>query len=208
MQIIKYNKLRHKEIIRECVAALRAGKTVVYTTDTSYGLAVDATNIKAIRKLYKVKGREFSKAVSVVVPGVTYAKKITSLDSVSSKLIKKFWPGALTLVLPLKTKNPALQKLSAGTNYLGLRMPDNQIALDLPRGLKKPITSTSANVAGMPDCYSVNVILKQYSRKKIKPDLIINAGKLPKQKPSTIVKVENQKIILIRKGPVKIKTNA
>ena len=68
MVILDYKKTHHQQIINSCVHALRLGKVVAYPTDTSYGLAVDATNIKAIKKLYKIKGRDFKKPVHVVVP--------------------------------------------------------------------------------------------------------------------------------------------
>jgi L-threonylcarbamoyladenylate synthase len=203
--IFDYKKTNHKKIIEACVKALKAGKTVAYPTDTSYGLAVDATNIKAIKKLYQVKGRSFNKAVSVVLPSVAYAKKIVKWDASVQKLAKKFWPGALTLVLGIKYKVLSintLQRLSARTGFLGIRMPKNHIALDLSGILKKPITATSANVAGEPDCYSAAEIIEQYKNQKHKPDIVINAGKLPKRKPSTLVKIDADKIEILRHGPI------
>ena len=202
MIILDYNKSRHKEIIHACVEALKQGKVIAYPTDTSYGLAVDATNLKAVKKLYIVKGRSFKKAISVVVPSLAYVKKLIKLGTVSSTFVKKFWPGAFTLVGELKVKSENFKILSAGTKFLGLRMPNNKIALDLSATLKKPITATSANVAGQPDCYSAEEINKQYKNQKRKPDIIINFGKLFKQKPSTIVKVENNLIQIIRQGPI------
>src|ERR1700688_3788989 len=98
MIILDYNKKHHKQIIFACVVALRAGKAVAYPTDTSYGLAVDAGNVAAIKKLYQIKGRDFKKPVHVVVPAVAYAKKIVDWNNSASKLVKKFWPGALTIV--------------------------------------------------------------------------------------------------------------
>jgi L-threonylcarbamoyladenylate synthase len=84
-------------------------------------------------------------------------------------------------------------------------MPKNDIALDLSGLLKKPITATSANVAGEPDCYSAAEIIKQYKNQKHKPDIVINVGKLPRRKPSTIVKIDGNKHEVIRKGPVSVK---
>ena len=97
MVIIDYKKKYHKQIIAAAVKALKAGKAVAYPTDTSYGLAVDATSVKAIKKLYKIKGRNFNKPVHVVIPSIAYGKKIARWNPVASKLAKKFWPGALTL---------------------------------------------------------------------------------------------------------------
>jgi L-threonylcarbamoyladenylate synthase len=213
--ILDYNKKNHKQIIHACVKGLKQGKVIAYPTDTSYGLAVDASNIKAIKKLYRVKGRSFNKAVSVVVPSVGYSKKIVKWGSIASKLAKKFWPllrpngnwyfvgqaGAITLVLPLKIYHQGLKILSSA-GFLGLRMPNNKIALDLAQILKKPITATSANVAGLPDCYSAADVIAQFQNKKFKPDIIINAGKLPTRKPSTIVKIGGDSIQVLRKGMI------
>ncbi len=202
MVILDYDKKLHKQIINACVVALKQGKVVVYPTDTCYGLAVDATNIDSIKKLYKVKGRGFNKASSVVVPSVAYAKKIVLWNKTASALVKKFWPGAITLVLKLKVESEKWKVLSAKTGFLGLRMPKYSIALDLAKKLNKPITATSANLSGMPECYSAKEVLNQFTKEKLKPDIIINAGKLKKQKPSTVAKIVNNRIQILRPGPI------
>ena len=202
MIILDYQKKHHKKIIHACVFALKQGKVVAYPTDTSYALAVDASNISAIKNLYKVKGRDFKKAVSIVSPSPAYSKKIVKWDKVSSRLAKKFWPGAITLLQELRIKNKELRILTAGTNFLAIRVPKNIIALDLAHQLGHPITATSANVSGNNDCYSADEILAQYKNKKVKPDIILNAGKLPKHKPSTLVKINNNQIEILRAGPI------
>ncbi len=206
MIVVDYNKKLHKQIVLFCVNALKQGKVLAYPTDTSYGLAVDATNIIAIKKLYKTKGRNFNKPSSVVVPSVAYAKKIVIWNNASVKLAKKFWPGALTLVLPVgKGLDPSLQRLLSESKFLGLRMPNHKIALGLAKRLGRPITATSANFAGKPDCYSAAEIISQYRNKKNKPDILINAGKLITRKPSTIVKINKDGIEILRPGPIKPK---
>jgi len=219
MVIIHYKKSQHSQIIEGLVLALKQGKILAYPTDTSYGLAADAENFEAIRKLYRIKGRQFNKPIHVVVPSVAYAKKIVKWNKTASNLVEKFWPGALTLVLPLKTKgDDGYRLLSAGNRTIGLRMPNNQIALDLAKYLKRPITATSANLSGKADTYSAKDVLKQFEKKKSQPDIIINFGKLPKRKPSTVVKItppdplfrkegEGSKIEILRQGPVKIPAN-
>jgi len=207
MVIIDYKKQYHKQIIAAAAKALKQGKAVAYPTDTSYGLAVDAGNIKAVKKLYKIKGRNFNKPVHVVVPSIAYGKKIARWNPAASKLAKKFWPGALTLVLPVgKGLDPSLQKpirqLSANTGTIGLRMPKNKIAMDLAKHLGRPITATSANLSGQPDCYSADDIIRQFRNQTHHPDIIINAGKLSKRKPSTLVSVSGNAIKILRQGPI------
>lgn len=203
MIILDYNKKNHKQIIHACVLALNQGKVVAYPTDTCYGLAVDTENIKAIKKLYQVKGRSFKKPVSIIPPSLVYTKKIVIWNKTAEKLAKKFFPGALTLVLGLRAKGQGLRILSAGTGELGVRMPNNEVALDLAKYLRKPITTTSANLAGLPECYSLSDLQKQFGKKKDRPDIIINAGKLKHQHSSTLIKInQDQSIQILRSGPI------
>ena len=202
MIIIDYKKNHHKQIINACVLALKQGKILAYPTDTSYGLAIDSENFEAIKKLYRIKGRNFNKPIHIVVPTVEYAKKIVRWNKTASQLAEKFWPGAITLILGLRAKGEGYRLLSAGNGTIGLRMPNNQIALDLVKYLKKSITATSANISGKKDCYSAADIVNQFKNQKNKPDIIINAGKLPKRKPSTVVKIETDQIEILRQGPI------
>ena len=134
----RLQKQHHKKIVDACVLALKKGKAVVYPTDTSYGLAVDAGNIKAVKKLYQIKGRKFNKPVHVVVPSMSYAKRITVWNKATEKLSRGFWPGALTLVVPVgaglgrpsqisgaqaRPLQKSLLLLSANTGTIGLQCP-------------------------------------------------------------------------------------
>jgi L-threonylcarbamoyladenylate synthase len=202
MVIIDYKKQYHKQIIKSCAAALRRGKTVVYPTDTSYGLAVDATNQRAVKNLFRLKGRPAHKPVHVVVPSMAYAKTAVAWGGLAAKLAGKFWPGPITLVLQLKSRKRKLKLLTAGTGYLGLRYPDSEVALDLAKYLKRPITATSANVSGRGDGYDAGAVIKQFEKSGHKPDVIINAGKLARKKPSTVVKISNQQAEILRPGPI------
>lgn len=192
MIILDYDKKRHKQIIHACVLALRHGRSVVYPTDTSYGLAVDMANKKAVKSLYQIKGRDFNKLVHVVVPSVIYARKMGEWSKAALKLSKKFWPGPLSIVVPLRRKK--------GT--VGLRYPKNKIAQDLAYKLGRPIAATSANRSGQKDSYSLQDILQNFRNQTHKPDIIINVGRLPKRKPSTLVKIIGENIEILRHGPV------
>lgn len=206
MTILKYNLKIHREIIRNCQKALSAGKIIAYPTDTSYGLGCDIENPKGVKKLYLAKERNFSRPVSVVVPSITYAKKIVQWDRRATRLARAFWPGPLTLVLPLNKEQKQLRKFTGNTGYLGIRMPDSKISLDLARALKRPITATSANpsahLSGGFDSYSGDDVLEQFTKQKHKPDIIIDIGRIPKRKPSTLVKLTKDGFEILRRGPV------
>ncbi len=206
MIIIKYNSKKHKEIIKSLVHALKRGKTVVYPTDTSYGLACAVTNRAALAKIYRIKERGFNRPIHIVAPSLAYAKRIAVWSPIAARLTKRFWPGPLTLVLPLRVKTAFLKKLSAGTGTIGLRRPGHRVALDLAKGLGAPITATSANPSGRRrrgvDSYSIADILKQFEQQEHRPDIILDAGRLPRRKPSTVVRVSDSIVKILRSGPV------
>src|SRR3989344_2970839 len=146
MKIIKADK----NGVKLAVKYLKAGKAVVYPTDTAYGLGVDATNAQAVKKMRLIKERG-RKPVHVIVDSLPMAKKYVVFTRAEEKIFRKFLPGRLTMVLPLtpavsrKGRGSGFGLLSAGTGALGIRVPDNQVALALSRMLKKPITTSSAN---------------------------------------------------------------
>lgn len=177
-------------------------------------MAVDATNPEAVAKLYRLKGRHFRKPTHVIIPGEYYhtteygskwLSRIVKVTPDAKKLIRKFWPGPLTIVLPLKAKGKSWKKLSAGTGTLGIRWPKNKIALELVKKFGKPITTTSANVSGQPNTYSVEQVKKQFQSSNPpaggKPDFYLDGGKLRKTKPSTVVSMIKDAKIL-RVGPI------
>ncbi|HEX9502958.1 MAG TPA: L-threonylcarbamoyladenylate synthase [Patescibacteria group bacterium] len=187
--------------LEAAVQILKQGGVVVYPTDTAYGLAVDATNAKAVAKLYRLKGRDFKNPMHIIFPGADWLKKLVKLNKPALKLMNKFLPGPLTLVLPLKARGKAWQLLSAETKTLGVRLPNHPLALGLVEGLGRPITTTSANISGTPVNYSVPGVKKQFSKAQFQPDYYLDGGKLLNTKPSTVVSlVKGVKIIRI--GPI------
>src|SRR3989344_7213749 len=199
MKIIKADKVG----IALAVEYLRDGKAVAYPTDTAYGLGVDATNAAAVRRLYKIKGRNYKKPTHVIAHNFSAAKKRAMVDARTAGLMKKFWPGPLTLVLPMNRRaTKAIKLLSAGTGSIGIRMPDNKIALELAKKLGRPITTPSANPQGGPAPYSIRDCVRQFKNRKHQPDLYLDAGKLPKTPPSTIVRIENSELRMVRRGKI------
>jgi L-threonylcarbamoyladenylate synthase len=195
-------KRRIKEQLGKAVAVLRAGGVVAFPTDTAYGLAADATNPEAVKKLYAVKGRRFNKPVHVIFPSFEDLNKTVELTRDAKRIIQKFFPGAVTLVMPLKDQSENWRILSAHSGFLGFRMPDHEIVRSLVKEFGKPITATSANVSGRANTYSVGAIRRQFKKSKLKPGYYVNGGKLKKVTPSTVVKMRGGKIELLREGPV------
>ena len=195
-----------KEQIKTAVKILKSGGIVVYPTDTAYGLAVDATNELAVRKLYRLKGRDFKNPIHVIPPTKDWIEKLVRLDPLAKKMIDRFMPGPITFVLSLKARGKVWQLLSAGTKTLGIRRPKHKIALDLATFLGRPITTTSANVSGHENTYSVLAVREQFEKSNApagpKPDFYLDGGKLKKTKPSTVVSILNNHVKIIRLGPI------
>jgi L-threonylcarbamoyladenylate synthase len=199
MKIIKINN-KNMAIAAEI---LKSGGVVVFPTETAYGLAADPFNKKAIKKVYAVKGRDFNKPLPLIAADFSAVKKYFKTSALELKLAKKYWPGPLTIILKHKTQ---LTKLKGIWNQkeIAVRVSPNKIAHDLAVATGGFIISTSANVSGAPECFSAKEILKQFKNRRFSPNLILDAGHLKKSEPSTIVKVEKGKVIILRQGVVKL----
>ena len=189
-----------KAQINQAVEILRSGGTVVFPTETSYGLATDATDLKAVRRLIQIKGRG-PKTLPVIVSSLAMAKKFVRINSLALKMAQQFWPGALTMVLPVRDNAlTGVTPFCIKNKQIAIRVSSNEIACELSRQLGKPIVATSANRSGQPDCYSIRAVRSRYKNQQLQPDYYLDAGALPKRKPSTLVKVENNIIEVLRKG--------
>jgi L-threonylcarbamoyladenylate synthase len=186
--------------IKKAIAVLKKGGIVAYPTDTAYGLAADASNEKAVRKLYQLKGRDFNKPVHVIFPDMNWLSRMVVLNVPALKLMNRFLPGPLTLVLPMKIEGVSWEMLSAGTGTLGIRLPDDKMALGLVRGFGRPITTTSANVSGGENAYSIAEVKKQFAEQG--PDYYLDGGRLKKKKPSTVVALDGNNAKILREGPI------
>ncbi|MBU1036788.1 threonylcarbamoyl-AMP synthase [Patescibacteria group bacterium] len=192
-------------IVNEAVKILKKGKIIVYPTETAYGLGADFSNPQALKKIYQIKGRSFKKPLSIIVSDFKMAKKLIKFDKFSLKLAKKYWPGPLTLVLePTKVIEKFQQKGQLPQNSIALRISSNQLITKIVKKLGRPVTATSANFADQKECYTARKVLKSFKNKKYQPDLIIDAGVLPRRKTSTIVNVIDSQIKVLRKGTIKL----
>lgn len=199
--------MSHLDInLRAALKALRAGHAVVYPTDTAYGLGVDASNLSAVRRLYKIKGRS-RKPTHVVVANLAMAKRLVVFSKNAELIFKKFLPGPLTLVLPLRQDvSPAIRFLAAGGTDLGIRMPDNDLALSLSKKLDQPLATSSANPQGGPTPYDIPTCQQQFKNKKYQPDYYLAVGRLPLKRPSTVIRLVDNQVELLRRGPISKKT--
>ncbi|MBI2484711.1 threonylcarbamoyl-AMP synthase [Candidatus Uhrbacteria bacterium] len=179
--------------LREALRVLRAGGVALIPTETSYALAVDATNAAAVRRVFHLKGRAEQKTLPLIASSRVMAERYAVLGSMESALAKKYWPGPLTLVVPAK-KNVGLAKgVVAKDGTIAIRVSRHAVARALSRRLKVPIVSTSANRAGEPPVFSPHDL-------SFSLDAVVDAGKLRQRKPSTIVRIVEGKIVILRQG--------
>lgn len=201
MEILKINPGRPaKGEIEKVIKYLKQGKVIVYPTETFYGLGCDATKPRAIAKIYKIKGRGKNKALPFLVAGRKMAEEYLVFNRTARQLAKKYWPGSLSLVLPLNRKGKKIFKRTDG----GVRISSNKFAAALVKKLGKPLISTSANPTGRPAVGSAAATIKYFRYRKLRPDLIIDAGKLAESKGSTFVSLTGNKPVILRQGDIKI----
>ena len=133
------NMLRAGEMIRR-------GELVAFPTETVYGLGADGLNVEACRKIYIAKGRPQNKPLTLHVADFTQIAELAEISSMAEKLIKRFCPGPLTLILPKKDIVPDF--VTCGSKGVGIRFPDNKIAQDLIKISGRAIAAPSANISG------------------------------------------------------------
>jgi L-threonylcarbamoyladenylate synthase len=202
MQIVSVHaKKPEPAVIKQALAVLMAGGVVVYPTDTAYGLAVDATNEEAIGKLFVMK-RRAQKALPVLVTGIPMAKQHVIVDATAHSLMKQYWPGAVTLILPSRQALPPA--LTLGKLSLGIRQSGQPIAQALVRGLGRPITCTSANLSGAGVFYVGQEVVRHFLQQPIQPDFVLDAGEIPEEPPSTIIDLTVSPLVILRQGSVRV----
>ena len=182
--------------LRRAVDALRSGGLVVYPTESSYALGANATNESAIRKVYQAKGRDFKNPIPVIVADIRMWKRYAYLNREATRLIRDFMPGPLTIALRKKSSIPDLLNPRA----IAARIPLQNCARKLVKAAGFPITSTSANISGQPAANSVRMLPKSL---RSYVDVFLDAGALPRRKPSTIVDmVDLNNPIITREGAI------
>ncbi len=181
--------------IRTAIDIIKRGGTVIYPTETVYGLGADAFSEEAVRKVYKIKNRDFSLPISIAVSSFEMLHTVAHIDSESLQIITELLPGPVTVLLKKKDVVPAI--LTVASEVVGVRFPDNEIATRIIKETG-PITSTSANVSGRnpPTCIE---------EVEIKADIIINGGKCKYSMPSTVVDMTMRRAVANEEKAIEIK---
>jgi L-threonylcarbamoyladenylate synthase len=198
-EILKTSAQHSEEyILTRAVTILSGGGVIAYPTETYYGLGVDATNEKAIHKIYQIKRRNLTNPISIIIS----ARKdvyplVLNVTPAAEKLMDTFWPGALTIVF--EASKEVLSILTAKTGKIGIRVSGNIIARTIAQKLGSPITATSANLTGEAECSCASDVIGQIGEQI---DAIVDLGHTTGDSVSTIIDVTCHPPLILREGTV------
>jgi len=178
-------------------SALNNGGIIIYPTETLYGLGALAVNEESIKKVFAIKGRLQTNPIPILVRDKEMLSEYVEVTDEASRLIEKFLPGPLTLVLKEKKSLPHF--ISAGTGNIAIRISRHPFVRRLFDLLSQPITSTSANISDQQNLFSFDEIYKTFSNKV---ELIVDSGNLPRSKGSTVIDLTVKPALLIREGDI------
>lgn len=185
--------------LEEAAALIKAGQPVAVPTETVYGLAADATSAEAVARIYAAKGRPSFNPLIVHIAGMDMARRIARFSPLAEELAGRFWPGPLTLVLPLRQDSGIASLVTAGLETIALRCPAHPAMQELIHKSGRPLAAPSANASGSISPTRAEHVLTSL---KGKIPLILDAGPTSQGLESTIAAPENDRIRLLRPGPV------
>ena len=197
---IANSKAKNKRVgnLSAAVAALERGEVVVYPTETLYGLGADALNVAAVDKVFQLKGRDPCNPIPVLVADrEMLGALVEEIPALAEKLMARFWPGPLTLVLPARTDLP--RPLLNSSGGIGVRISSAPAATALVRELGRPLTATSANPSGQPPARTLAQARNYFAGEVA---CFIDGGELTSKTGSTIVEIKENAIRIIRAGEI------
>ncbi len=189
--------------LEKSVQILRAGGLVVYPSDTVYGALVDATDERAVSKLIAFKNRPPGKPISVFVSDMDMMEQYALVDPAKRAMLARLAPGPFTFIM--ESRHKVLPQLESEKGTIGIRFPDYSPVIRLVKEFGKPITATSANLSGRPPHYRIDALMREFPASKAALiDLVVDAGTLPRNKPSTILDLTEPHMRMLRKGDIEV----
>jgi len=194
-------KLHHtsQENVTQAANLLKAGYVVVFPTDTVYGVGTNPFSAEGIEKLYKAKIREAEKGIPVLLADLNDLDKVTAdISQIAWDLAERFWPGALTLIVP---KNDALPANISPNQGIAVRIPQHDLCRELIRQAGGAVAATSANLSGRPAAQSAAEALSQLDGRVA---AVLDGGLATGGVPSTIISLLEKEPLVLRQGPIKL----
>jgi len=186
------------DAIAEAATWIVDGGVVAIPTDTLYGLAVDPFNSSAVARLFEIKGRDAERALPLVASDVEQVvQQLSRLTPAAARLVQRFWPGPLTLVLPAPVTIAAA--VTGGTGRVGVRVPACDVTRAVCRAANRPVTATSANISGAPPTSDPDIVENTLGGLL---DYLLDTGLTPGGPPSTIVDLVETEPRLLRTGAI------
>ncbi len=180
------------------ITILRQGGIVAFPTDTVYGLGAGISIAHAVERVYQIKGRPRSMALPLLLADKSQIGEVAQpVPPIAWLLADKFWPGALTMVLFKSKSVPDI--VTGGGKTVAIRIPAHPIPLALARGLGTPIVGTSANLSGQPSALTADEV---YAQLGDRVDLIIDGGRCPGGRESTIIDLTGETPLILREGAI------
>lgn len=184
--------------IKPAAESIKQGKLVLFPTETVYGIGANALNVQAVKDIFIAKGRAQDNPLIVHIANIEMLKELVqNVGEIEEKLIKNFWPGPLTIIFEKKPIIPDV--ITGGLNTVAIRMPSNEIARKLIEYSNLPIAAPSANVSGKPSGTIVEDIIDELDGKV---DYVIDAGKVDIGLESTVVRVVDNIVHILRPGKI------
>lgn len=185
------------KFIKEAAECIKKDGIVAFPTETVYGLGANALKAECVKKIFEAKGRPQDNPLIIHVASKEIDKYVKNVPEVAKKLMDKFWPGPLTLILEKRDIVP--MQTSANLNTIGIRMPNNKVALELIKESGVPIAAPSANISGRPSPTTIDVCVEDL---KGKVDYIIGGEKCDVGLESTIVDCTVEPPLVLRPGGI------
>ena len=187
---------RDPRTAEEAASLLRAGGLCAFATETVYGLGADATNSDAVLKIYETKGRPRFNPLISHCADLAMAERYAIFSPLARKLAAAFWPGPLTLVLPLKANSGLSDLVTAGLDTVGLRVPAHPMARDLIAALGRPVAAPSANPSGRLSPTAADHVRKAFAGAVP----VLDGGPCERGVESTILAIDGDAVIQLRAG--------
>ena len=187
--------------LAQAAALIRAGQPVAVPTETVYGLAADATNGEAVARIYAAKGRPSFNPLIVHVPDLAAAEALGEFNKSAHELATRYWPGPLTLVVPMRGDAPIASLATAGLPTVALRVPAHPAMQALLKATGRPLAAPSANASGRISPTRAEHVLASLGGRI---PLILDAGATERGIESTIVAASGEQLRLLRPGPIEV----
>lgn len=205
MKIVKIDyKNPDPKAVKKVADAINKGKIAIVPGDAVYTMVGDAFNLKSIEKVQKAKHRDRKKAFNLGLYCLDDIAKYGKFNPLIKKIAKKFPEEPFTFAVPRNNKTVP-EFLNLGYKTLGFRVPFNKVTSTLSKFHRTPVIGTSANISELKNIYSVEELMEYFRGifgHEVKPDIVLDAGKLPERRPSTVIEIVNNKVKLIREGEI------